>query len=113
LVLFGAIVSSGSHQYSSRADEIVPQPLAGTDGDSGSGGPGNWPRIACVIIGHVTLGRCRTIKRRQAELLARRARAIEPGLFGEWTADSVDIIRSELASGGSHYTTLAAAPLAA
>jgi 2'-5' RNA ligase len=66
-----------------------------------------------TFTGHVTLGRCQAINRRQAELLAKLARAMEPGLFGEWTANSVEIIRSELASGGSHYTPLAAAPLAA
>jgi 2'-5' RNA ligase len=66
-----------------------------------------------TFTGHVTLGRCQTIRRQQAELLAKLARAMEPGLFGEWTADSVEIIRSELASSGSLYTALAAAPLAA
>jgi 2'-5' RNA ligase len=65
------------------------------------------------FTGHVTLGRCQTINRRQAELLAKLARTMEPRLFGEWTADSVEIVRSELASGGSHYTALVTVPLAA
>jgi 2'-5' RNA ligase len=65
-----------------------------------------------TFTGHVTLGRCKTIKRRHAEILAELAKAMEHSVFGEWTADRADIIRSELASGGSRYTTLAAAPLA-
>jgi RNA 2',3'-cyclic 3'-phosphodiesterase len=66
-----------------------------------------------TFTGHVTLGRCKTIKGSQADILAKLAKAMEGRFFGEWTADRIDIIRSELASGGSRYTTLAAVPLAA
>jgi 2'-5' RNA ligase len=33
--------------------------------------------------------------------------------FGDWTADKVELIRSDLASNGARYTTVAAIPLAA
>lgn len=64
------------------------------------------------FAGHVTLGRCRTILRSQADTLRRLATAMEHRLFGEWTADRLDIIRSQLSPGGSRYTTLASLPLA-
>jgi 2'-5' RNA ligase len=66
-----------------------------------------------TFSGHVTLGRCTTIKRPLAEILSKLAEAMENRFFGEWTADRIEVIRSELASGGSRYTTLAAVPLAA
>lgn len=65
-----------------------------------------------AFIGHVTLGRCRTITRSQAEMLSMLAKKMEDSVFGEWTADRLAIIRSQLSPDGSHYTTLASAPLA-
>ena len=65
------------------------------------------------FTGHVTLGRCRAIKPPQAGILSRLAGGMGQRFFGEWTADHVELIRSELLSGGAHYTTLAAVPLAA
>jgi 2'-5' RNA ligase len=69
-------------------------------------------RAEKTFTGHVTLGRCHAITRAQAALLTRLARAMESRAFGEWTADRIDIVRSELGPGGSHYTTLAEVPLA-
>jgi 2'-5' RNA ligase len=66
-----------------------------------------------TFTGHVTLGRCKAIKRPQAEILAKAAKTMEQRFFGEWTADRIEIIRSELGSGGSRYTTLFAVSLAA
>jgi RNA 2',3'-cyclic 3'-phosphodiesterase len=63
------------------------------------------------FTGHVTLGRCRTITRSQADTLSRLAEAMQESVFGEWTADCVDIIHSQLSPGGSRYTTLASLPL--
>jgi 2'-5' RNA ligase len=62
--------------------------------------------------GHVTLGRARNIRRPQAELLVTLARGMAGRRFGEWRANEVELIRSELMSGGSRYTTLASARLA-
>jgi RNA 2',3'-cyclic 3'-phosphodiesterase len=65
-----------------------------------------------TFTGHVTLGRCKTIARAQTATLARLAQAMADRCFGEWTADDIAIVRSELASGGSRYTTLATIRLA-
>ena len=62
---------------------------------------------------HVTLGRIKMIKRPQADLLTKLALDMATRRFGEWTADKVELIRSELASDGARYTTLATFPLAA
>jgi RNA 2',3'-cyclic 3'-phosphodiesterase len=66
-----------------------------------------------TFAGHVTIGRCKMIKRPQSEIMSTLARAMENRFFGEWTAGRIELIRSELASGGPRYTTLAAVPLAA
>ena len=64
------------------------------------------------FTGHVTLGRCRLIKRSQTEMLSMLVKAMEDRVLGEWTADRLDIIRSQLSPSGSRYTTLASLPLA-
>jgi 2'-5' RNA ligase len=64
-----------------------------------------------TFTGHITLGRGRMIQREQADILARMAAGMANRLFGEWTADHLELIRSDLAPGGSRYTTLAAIPL--
>lgn len=65
------------------------------------------------FTGHVTLGRCKAIDRRGAAALGALAQGMENRSFGEWIADSIEIVRSEPGSGGSRYTTLAAAGLTA
>jgi 2'-5' RNA ligase len=62
------------------------------------------------FTGHVTLGRFQNIKRPQAEALAKLAIGMAEKFFGEWIANDVELIRSELSSGGSRYTTLATIP---
>ena len=59
------------------------------------------------FVGHITLARLRQIKRPQAELIASFVNGAVDRKFGRWTADRVDLIRSELSPGGSRYTTLA------
>ena len=63
------------------------------------------------FVGHITLARLRQIKRPQAEIIAAFVNGAVGRKFGEWIADRVELIRSELSPGGSRYTTLAAAPL--
>jgi RNA 2',3'-cyclic 3'-phosphodiesterase len=63
------------------------------------------------FTGHVTLGRIQRFQRADAEILVKAASRAAGQFFGEWTADTVELIRSELSSGGSRYTTLAAIPL--
>jgi 2'-5' RNA ligase len=63
------------------------------------------------FTGHVTLGRIQHIQRSDAEILVSAASRLATQFFGEWTADTVELIRSELSSAGSRYTTIAAIPL--
>ncbi|HLX69789.1 MAG TPA: RNA 2',3'-cyclic phosphodiesterase [Verrucomicrobiae bacterium] len=61
--------------------------------------------------GHVTLGRIERIRRQDAETLAELVAPISKLSFGEWTANKIELIRSQLSSSGSRYTTLATIPL--
>jgi 2'-5' RNA ligase len=63
------------------------------------------------FAGHVTLGRIQRIKRPEAEALAKLASGMSQRFFGEWMADKVELIRSELISSGSRYTALTEIPL--
>lgn len=63
------------------------------------------------FTGHVTLGRIPRIRRAEAEALKKVALGMSERFFGEWVADKVELIRSELSSSGSQYTTLANFPL--
>lgn len=63
------------------------------------------------FTGHLTLGRCAGIRPAQAESLSRLALEMGQRRFGEWTADKVELIRSESLPGGARHTTLATAPL--
>jgi RNA 2',3'-cyclic 3'-phosphodiesterase len=64
------------------------------------------------FTGHVTLGRAKQIKRAQAEILSKLSLSIDAQVFGDWTTAEVEIMRSELSSGGARHTCLATAPLA-
>lgn len=61
---------------------------------------------------HVTLGRVQGIRRAQAERMAELAAATADRFFGAWTADTIEVIRSELLAGGARYTVLSVIPLA-
>ena len=64
------------------------------------------------FAGHVTIGRVKFLKRPEIEKLAEHAQAIKDRLFGEWTANEVELIRSDLLSAGARHTLLAAIRLA-
>jgi 2'-5' RNA ligase len=64
------------------------------------------------FTGHVTLGRCHNIKRPEAEMLSGVALGMISRVFGEWTAMSVELIRSEPSPAGSRYTIIHSIPLA-
>ena len=74
-------------------------------------------QLDATFHGHITLGRCTTIKRARIDRLARLAKAMEEDKdkrpFGEWTAETIDLVRSERGPGGSRYTILATVPLGA
>ena len=56
--------------------------------------------------GHITLARCRDINRTEASRLATIVDNLANRSFGEWSANAVEIIRSETLPGGSRYTTV-------
>jgi RNA 2',3'-cyclic 3'-phosphodiesterase len=62
------------------------------------------------FTGHVTLGRIQRIPRPHAEILAKKALGMANRPFGGWIANGGELIRSELAAGGSRYATVTAIP---
>jgi RNA 2',3'-cyclic 3'-phosphodiesterase len=63
------------------------------------------------FTGHVTLGRTRGIKRREAGVLAKVVTGMAGRAFGEWTADRIEIMRSEMSPKGARYNALKTIPL--
>jgi len=63
------------------------------------------------FTGHVTLGRIKAMRRPETEVLARLASGLDKRFFGAWTADKIEIMRSQLSPEGARHTTLAAIPL--
>jgi len=61
-------------------------------------------KFAC----HVTLGRVKFLKQPEIEKLAAHAQTVRDRLFGEWTANEFELIRSELLPGGASHTLVAA-----
>ena len=63
------------------------------------------------FTGHITLARIKQIKRPQAEIIASFLQSAVNRRFGAWTADHIELIRSELSPDGSRYTCRAKFPL--
>jgi 2'-5' RNA ligase len=63
------------------------------------------------FTGHLTIGRSRNMKSAQARVLTELAEELASRVFGEWTADQIEIVRSELSAEGSRYKCVAAVPL--
>jgi 2'-5' RNA ligase len=59
------------------------------------------------FTGHATLGRLKNPRPADVRDLAVRAQSLEKRLFGEWTAQEIEIIRSELSPAGARHTSLA------
>jgi len=64
------------------------------------------------FAGHVTLGRVKFLNRSEIEKLAAHAQAVQNRLLGEWTANEVELIRSDLLPTGAQHSLLAAIRLA-
>ena len=58
------------------------------------------------FIGHMTLGRTRGIKRREAGVLAKAVAGMVETAFGEWIADRIEIMRSETSPQGARHSVL-------
>jgi len=56
---------------------------------------------------HLTLARIKSIRPSEARALAESLHGMSNRLLGEWTADAVEVMRSELHPSGSRYTCLA------
>lgn len=65
------------------------------------------------FTGHITIARMKHLPRAEAEILAEFSKGIEHRVFGDWTAEAVAVMRSELAAGGARHTCLARWPLTA
>ena len=63
------------------------------------------------FTGHVTLGRVKDLRRQEAETLASLVSDHATRVFGAWTSDKVELVRSQLSSDGARYTIVAAIPL--
>jgi len=64
------------------------------------------------FTGHVTIARPHEIKRPQAEILSKLAHKMAGRFFGEWEADKVELIRSELLPDGARHSVVAKFALA-
>ena len=63
------------------------------------------------FTGHVTLGRIKGLKRAEVEVLAGLVSGLGASFFGAWTAEEIEIIRSQLSPNGARHTTIATIPL--
>jgi 2'-5' RNA ligase len=63
------------------------------------------------FTGHLTIGRLRNVRATQARVLAEFVEGVKNQVFGQWTADQVEILRSELSPAGSRYSSVASLPL--
>ncbi|MGA3285229.1 MAG: RNA 2',3'-cyclic phosphodiesterase [Verrucomicrobiota bacterium] len=60
------------------------------------------------FAGHVTIGRVKHLNRPEIEKLAAHAQAVKDRLFGDWTANEIELIRSNLLPAGASHTVLTA-----
>lgn len=60
---------------------------------------------------HITLGRSKKIHRAETATLVNYACKCREHSFGEWTVNTVELLRSELVPDGAHHTVLTAIPL--
>src|SRR5439155_14633956 len=63
------------------------------------------------FTGHVTIARTHGIKRPHAQILGSLAHRMTGRFFGEWTADKVELMRSDLSSDGARHSVVAIFPL--
>jgi RNA 2',3'-cyclic 3'-phosphodiesterase len=63
------------------------------------------------FTGHITIARIKNFDRRVAERVAKAVETMAQHAFGEWTAEAIELMRSELASDGARHTCLARLPL--
>jgi 2'-5' RNA ligase len=62
------------------------------------------------FAGHITLGRAKKIRRREAEMLTQLADKMRERFFGEWIANGVELFRSDLLPDGMHHSLIGTLP---
>jgi RNA 2',3'-cyclic 3'-phosphodiesterase len=65
------------------------------------------------FAGHITLGRAKRISRNEANILTGFAMRMHQRSFGEWTVNSLELLKSDLLPDGAHHTVLTTIPLGA
>jgi 2'-5' RNA ligase len=68
-------------------------------------------KLETGFASHITLGRAKSVSRSSAEALRKIARGFTEVTFGEWAADAIEVMRSELSSNGAKYSCVARIPL--
>ena len=63
------------------------------------------------FTGHLTIGRARNMRPAHGHKLMQLADGFQGRVFGDWHADVVEVMRSELSSEGSRHSCLATIPL--
>jgi 2'-5' RNA ligase len=63
------------------------------------------------FAGHITLGRAKKIRRREADTLAGLATRMSQRSFGGWPVKSIELLKSDLLPDGAHHTVLTTIPL--
>ena len=58
-------------------------------------------------VGHITLGRIKNLERAESNPLKQAVSSMSKKRFGDWIADSVEILRSELSQSGAIHTPVA------
>ena len=61
--------------------------------------------------GHITLGRIKDINRRSSDNLARIMQDMARKAFGQWRAETIELMRSELSSQGARHAVVSKIPL--
>jgi 2'-5' RNA ligase len=61
--------------------------------------------------GHVTLARIKALKRSEAATLSQAAAGMSERSFGQWTAESIELMRSQLSAQQATHSVVAAIPL--
>jgi 2'-5' RNA ligase len=88
------------HDPADRLAGLQRRVVAATDGFTEEGAERSF-------TGHITLARIKRIKRGDAERIASFLQNAAGDQFGGWTAEHLELIRSELSPKGSRYTCLA------
>jgi 2'-5' RNA ligase len=94
------VLWAGVHDPADRLAGLQQRVIAATDAFTEEPAERNF-------TGHITLARIKRIKRAEAEMIASFLQNAAGLQFGGWTAEHLELIRSELSPEGSRHTCLA------